>query len=366
MKIVHVDLGKTLRGGQEQLLLLAPGLQKRGHDQWLVCREGAPIAASARARGLEVFTSPRFDPGQLRAIGRLCRLLRKVRPEVLHAHDARGQNLAWLASLGRPIRRAANRDVTFHPRIPGGHWLQRWKYTHTADLVLTCSDYVKQSLVGAGVPPSRIEVVYSAVEPPKQPYGIRQSSVARAAWGLGEQDFVAGHIGAFSHEKGQDIALKAAAILKPQLPHLKIILAGQTSGEALHALRERHPGLENQVLLPGYVADLEAFFSGLDVFIMPSRGEGLGISALQAMARGLAVIATRVGGLPEIVEDGRTGWLIPPDSPLALAEAIVQAYCNRSKLAEFGRNGRERAAEFSVESMVSRTEALYEYLASRS
>ena len=124
MKIVHVDLGKTLRGGQEQLFLLARGLRDRGHQQWLACMKGTPVEARARELGIPVLPLPASDPGLIGAIRRLRRNLQAERPEILHAHDARGLNLAWLASQGLPIRRVVNRDVTFHPKFPGGRRLE--------------------------------------------------------------------------------------------------------------------------------------------------------------------------------------------------------------------------------------------------
>ncbi|HLY63707.1 MAG TPA: glycosyltransferase family 4 protein [Terriglobia bacterium] len=365
MKIVHVDLGKTLRGGQEKLLLLARGLRDRGHEQWLVCQIGSALEGWARDQGFPALTVPGFDPGQLGAIRRLRRTLKVERPEILHAHDARGQNLAWLGSQFLPVRRVVNRDVTFHPRMPGGLWLQGLKYAHTADFVITCSDYIRQSLIESGVPADRIEVIYPASEWPEDPTSDHKRSAARAASGFREQDFVAGHVGAFTHEKGQDIAIESAMILKQKLPNGRIVLAGEVSAEAMRELRRRYPGLQDFIHLPGYVADLEMFFAALDLFIMPSRDEGLGISAIQAMARGLAVVASRVGGLPEIVEEGQTGWLVPPGSPQALADAIVQAASEPARLHEMGNKARQRALQFSSTLMVKRTEALYERLAGK-
>ena len=110
--------------------------------------------------------------------------------------------------------------------------------------------------------------------------------------------------------------------------------------------------------------NLAEFFPGLDLFLMPSKAEGLGSSALWAMAYGLPVVATRVGGLPEIVVENETGWLIPPGSPQELADALLLASRDRAKLVEFGRNGRKRADGFSAAIMVSRTEALYYRLVS--
>jgi glycosyltransferase involved in cell wall biosynthesis len=117
-----------------------------------------------------------------------------------------------------------------------------------------------------------------------------------------------------------------------------------------------------RILRLGQIDNLTDFFPGLDLFVMPSKAEGLGSSALWAMAYGLPVVATRVGGLPEIVVENETGWLIPPSSPQALADAIFLASRDREKLIEFGRNGRKRAEGFSAAIMVNSTEALYHRL----
>jgi len=117
-----------------------------------------------------------------------------------------------------------------------------------------------------------------------------------------------------------------------------------------------------RVIHLGPIEDLASFFPGLDLFIMPSKSEGLGSSALMAMAYGLPVVASRVGGLPEVVEEGRTGWLIESGSPAALAKAILDAASDRARLRQWGWNGRERAREFTVDIMVRRTEALYRRL----
>ncbi len=111
--------------------------------------------------------------------------------------------------------------------------------------------------------------------------------------------------------------------------------------------------------LPGFVDDLNQLYAALDLYIMPSRSEAWGLTALGAMANGLPVVASNIGGLPEVVEHGKSGWLIPPESPEALAEAIMDAASDAARLCEFGRNARERAAQFSVEQTVEKTERFY-------
>ena len=126
----------------------------------------------------------------------------------------------------------------------------------------------------------------------------------------------------------------------------------------------------DRVGLPGYVENLSEFFAGLDLYVMPSLAEGLGSSVLLAMAHGLAVVASRIGGLPEVVEEGSTGWLVAPEpggavSPAALAGAIAAAASDRQRLREFGAEARKGARQFSSDIMVARTEALYKRLLAR-
>jgi glycosyltransferase involved in cell wall biosynthesis len=158
-------------------------------------------------------------------------------------------------------------------------------------------------------------------------------------------------MGAFTHEKGQDVAVAAVNLL--EMPSLRLILAGDGP---LRSSLNAGP----RVRLPGYVEDKGTLLQALDLFVMPSRSEAWGLAALEAMSYGVPVIASAVGGLQEIIEDNVSGWLIPPDDPAALAKAIAQA---RILVESFGVRARERARKFSVEETVRRTEGVYYELA---
>jgi len=367
LRIAHLDTGMDLRGGQHQLLLLAAGLRERGYEQLVVCREESALATEARDARLRVFELPEYDPLGAHGIVQLRDRLSTEPPAILHAHDGRGQTIAWLASLGLPrldrglpVRRIAHRRVTFlPPGRAGGREIHRLKYRHTCDAVIAVSDFIKRQLVECGVPSSMIEVIPDGIEIPPQLPGEAMRRAARARWGFASDDFVAGSLGASTAEKGLDIAVDAARRLERILPEARVVCAATTLD-----LRESKSNVRF-VGLPAGSPDLAEFFAGLDLYLMPSRTEGLGSSALLAMAHGVAVIASRVGGLPEIVTPRETGWLIPPESPEALAETIVDAAADRPRLREFGARGREHARRFSVENMVSRSQALYVRLATR-
>ena len=124
-----------------------------------------------------------------------------------------------------------------------------------------------------------------------------------------------GLLGASTPEKGQDLALAAIALLAEKLPKARLVLAGDETAEPGGSLIYEAGRECTRILRLGPIENLASFFPALDLFVMPSKAEGLGSSALWAMAYGLPVVATRVGGLPEIVVENETGWLIPPDSP---------------------------------------------------
>jgi len=226
------------------------------------------------------------------------------------------------------------------------------------------SDFIRQLLIQAGVPDAKIEVIPDGVEIPAEPSTATLRLNVRARWGFGEQEFVLGHLGAFTQEKGQDVALDALLLLADRLPQARLLLAGdgptRTSPEIARKVEQAH----SRVRLCGDIEELADFYPALDLFVMPSRAEGLGSAALHAMAFGIPVVASRVGGLPEIVSEGETGWVVPPNSAAALAEAILAAASDTSRLGELGGKARERAPQFSTDIMLARTEALYARLLS--
>ena len=356
LKVAHVDTGLNLRGGQRQLLKLARGLRERGHGQIIICREESELEENARTEGFSCFSLPLHDLGHAHGILQLRQLLRVTPCDIIHAHDGRGQTVAWLATMGMPARRVASRRVTFFPTL---RWTYRLKYAYTCDAVIAVSGFIRERAICYGIPRSKIEVIPDGVEIPPELPTTEARAKARAQWGFALSDFLIGHLGAFTPEKGQDVALRAFQLLRERLPQARLLLAGEGPTLRDPEIIQRCEALGNRVRVSGAIQELADFFSALDLYVMPSKSEGLGSSALMAMSYGLPVVASRVGGLKEVVEEDRTGWLIEPASPAALAKAILAAAGDRTRLRQWGLNGRERARQFSVDIMVERTEALY-------
>jgi glycosyltransferase involved in cell wall biosynthesis len=326
-----VDTEQTWRGGQESLLTLARGLRARGHRQAIACPPSSILGERAQAAGFPIAK------------------LGLDAADIVHAHGGRALTLAFWKTLGsRRVHRVVTRHVAFRPRNP---WMHRTKYRFACEGVIAVSDAVRRGLIATGVPSAKIEVIHTGIEVP-EPVPRDKSR-----FGLSEMEFVIGHMGAFTKEKGQDVAVAAAALLRESMPYARFILAGD--GKLLGELRQR---ATDNVTFPGFVGDHAAFFGALDLFIMPSRSEAWGLAALEAMAHGVPVIASDVGGLPEIVEPEKGGWLVPAGDPAALAQAIREAAASPYRLHEQGQRARERAGLFSVAQMVEQTEAFYERL----
>jgi glycosyltransferase involved in cell wall biosynthesis len=333
LSIAHVDSEETFRGGQQALLQLALGLRERGHRQVLVTPPGSALEAKAKDAGLS--TAP---------LASLRSALKENAVRVVHSHSGHAHNRAWLASTGLDVRRVTTRHVAFEPRHSLIH---RLKYTLTCDRIIAVSAAARDMLVRSGIPVDKIEVIHTGVRIPAALPTLEERQKARRHWGLSASDFAVGHLGAFTHEKGQDVAVATVKLL--DLPSLRLILAGEGPLKSSFTPDAR-------IQLPGYVEDRATLFQALDLFVMPSRAEAWGLAALEAMSYGVPVVASAVGGLPEIVEDNVSGWLVPADNPVALARAITQA---RPLAESFGPPARERAKMFSLEETIRRTEALY-------
>ena len=248
--------------------------------------------------------------------------------------------------------------------MPGGLGprigLHRLQYGPTCDAIVAVSDFIRDLLVRSGIAPAKITVIRDGIEIPAQLPNPNARALARAQWDLEPEAFVIGHVGAFTPEKGQDVLLEAFLRFNLSAPcGARLLLAGDGQERGSPRISRLLGKAGDSVRWVGWIEDLSPFFPALDLYVMPSRAEGLGSSALLAMAHGLPVVASRVGGLPEVVEEGRTGWLVRPDSPADLAHALADAASDRQRLKQFGKQAREHAAGFSSDIMIRQTESLY-------
>ena len=351
MRIFHLDTGMMMRGGQTQLILLLRGLRAKGHSQTLACPPASQLAKVASAEGFPVLPIERDYWNAIPAVRKAAH-----GHDIIAAHDSRAQTISYLATLGLSMVRVADRLVAFEPRNRLTH---RLKYSKTCDIVIASSQAVKDTMVRNGVPEQQVQVIRGGIEFPEHlPPHDEARARMRGKWKLSAADFVIGHLAAFTKEKGQLDALEAVASLRPKYPGTRMILGGD--GPLRNDPQIRAKARDTHTQLPGFIQPDADFYVGLDLFLANSTSEALGLAPLYAMAHGVPVIASAVGGLPEVINDG--GWLIPPSDPAALAKAIAHAIEHPEELQAAGQRARAHARQFSAAVTVDRTEALYRQL----
>jgi L-malate glycosyltransferase len=358
---LHVDTARTWRGGQNQVLLTVNGLRAIGERAALVAHPDGELRRRA-AEGLELIPMAPRTEMDLTAAWRFSRVLKRLNPDVIHAHDPHGVAMASLAlsltagsgTLGRTPPLVASRRVDFHLK---GNSFSRWKYRQV-DCFVAASEAIRQMLVADGVPAERTVTVHEGIDVDH----VRAAppvNVHEAFW-LPHHAPVVGNVAALVPHKGQRYLVDAAHLVVQHIPDTRFVILGE--GELREHLekqvREHH--LEKHVLLPGFRTDVLGCIKGFDLFALSSVTEGLGTSLLDAMACRRPIVATRAGGIPEIVDDGVNGLLVPPRDAHALAQAIVQALKDADLRRRLGEAGFDRVnARFTVDRMVAETAAVY-------
>jgi glycosyltransferase involved in cell wall biosynthesis len=359
---LHIDTARTWRGGQNQVLLTVNGLREIGHRTTLVAHPDGELRRRA-AEGLDLIPlAPRTEV-DLTAGWRLSRLLKRLQPNVIHAHDPHAIAMASLAlSLSSGARSGtplppllASRRVDFHLK---SNSFSRWKHRQVACFI-AASDAIRQMLIADGIEPERTATVHEGIDL-AHVRAAMPVNVHEAFW-LPHQAPVVGNVAALVPHKGQRHLIDAAQLVVREIPDARFVILGE--GELREHL-ERHVRdlhLEKHVLLPGFRTDVLGCIKSFDLFVMSSVTEGLGTSLLDAMACSRAVVATRAGGIPEIVEDGQTGALVPPRDHPAMAREIVRLLNDAALRRRFGEAGFARVTQrFTVERMVEGTAAVYE------
>jgi len=360
MRSVHIDTARTWRGGQNQVLLTVTGLAELGHKAVLVAHEAGELRrrASEGLRFVEFAPRSEFD---VHSAWQLAKVVTDLQPEVVHAHDPMAVALTAMALQMSGIRGAdaplvvASRRVDFHLKH---HAFSKWKYRHV-DVFIAASQVIATILVQDGIPAERIEVVHDGVNLAlidKQP-----RVDAHGAFWLPSGAPLIGNVAALAPHKGQRHLVDAAARVVRRVPDARFLILGDGELRAALERQIKDLGLDRHVTLAGFRSDALGLMKSFDVFAMSSVTEGLGSAVLEAMACERAVVATRTGGLPEAVDDSRTGLLVPPRDDAAMADAIVRLLDDASLRAQFGQAGRARVArQFSVEHLVAKTVQVYE------
>jgi sugar transferase (PEP-CTERM/EpsH1 system associated) len=363
LRVMHVVFAFHPGGMELGVLKLVNGLDP-GRVRSSVCstrpsRELAPLLAAH----VPLFELRRRDGNDLRVVWELYQLFSRERPHVVHTH-------AWGTLLeGLLAARLAGVPVVVH----GEHGtlqlrrrqrlFQRYAWSRV-DRVLSVSTRLAERMAHEiAFPPDRIQTIHNGVELSRfQPRVTRDD--ARYELGLPLDRTIVGAVGRLVPVKDHASLLEAIALLAREGLRPMVVIAGDGPLRDATQQRALALGIDADVRLLGHRADIATVLTALDVFALTSRSEGLNNTILEAMAAGLPVVATRVGGADEMVIDGVTGLLVPPESPEKLAGALRRLLTDPSMQSSMGKGGRTRAElDFDLDKTVRKYERLYTELA---
>ncbi len=329
---------------------------------FLTRREPAdsPFLRAARALGMPLHIVRGHNQYDPRMVWRLARLVKSLGIDIVHAHEVKSDVLAYLASR---IRRVSI-VTTLHGWF--GHTAKHRLFialdrlsARRFDCVIAVSAEIRDEMLRAGVRPDRLRLLHNAIVPACYERTGRRGFL-RELIGRQLQSPVIVSIGRISPEKGHADLVEALAIVASRGRRFSAVLAGNGPDRASVRARIRERGLQASVHLPGYVSEPQRLLEESDLMVLPSHTEGLPNAALEALAMQVPVLATSVGGTPEVIVDGETGYLVPPRSPEALAARIEQFLNEPSAWKRTAIRGREVVrSRFDFQTRTRGLEAIY-------
>jgi glycosyltransferase involved in cell wall biosynthesis len=370
IRLLHVITTLDPGGAENHLLSLITAADRTRFDISVIYLKGrGGLAPELERLGVPVQcvdVGRRYTPAGLL---RLLRAIRQLRPDIVHTHlfraDLYGGIAARLAGVPAVVSTRHNdEDFLRHPL---------WRLLHRLissceDRIIAISDHVGRYTIEIGVDnPGKVQRIYYGLDPerftrPQRPGmpGMDVGRALRAEFGVGPEHYLLGVVARLVPQKGHRYLLEALALAVPEEPSLRLLIAGQGPLREHLEAQARRLGLDRHVVFAGWRSDVANIMAALDLLVLPSLWEGFGLVLLEAMALQKPIVATRVSAIPEVVEDGVTGLLVPPADPAALAAAILRLARDRELGREMGRRGRLRLEErFTLDRMVRQTEQVY-------
>jgi glycosyltransferase involved in cell wall biosynthesis len=357
VRILHLETGRHLYGGARQAGYLIDALAARGIENLLVCAEGHPLAATAQARVFEWRLGGELDASLK---GRLAELALAEKADLVHVHSRRGAD-----TFGGRAAAAAGIPAILTRRVESrepGLWLQL-KCRHYAAIV-AISVAVERELLRLGIAGDRLRRIASAVD--TSAFGPDAGARARLIdrYGLPRDAMIAGVAAQLIPRKGHDFLLRCIGELVDEATAesagLHLLFFGQGPVAPALVRQARALGLEGRIRFCGFEPDWPRLLSGLDLLLHPARREGLGSVVLEAMSAGVPVVASRVGGIVDAIDDGVDGRLVAPDDASAWRDAVIELIVDREKRARLAACARRKVeSRFTIDRMAESYVELY-------
>ena len=383
-KIIHIITRLDMGGSAQNTLRTCVGLSKRKYRVVLV--SGLSIESNmgdverrtvdanlgmAAKQGVKVFVLPklirRIDPvSDARVLASLLRLICRERPMIVHTHTSKagilGRLAAWLLRV--PVIVHTPHGHVFHGHFSGllskTFLIIERIFDKITDRTIALTDgerddYIRKLVSG----PDKLVTIHSGVDVKKFMKPVDDESAKKESLAIAPDDRVVGTVGWLLPIKGPVYLVKAMQQVWQNHPDVKLMFVGKGKLESELKAMADDMGARDRVLFPGWRDDIHEIMPVFDIFVLPSLNEGMGRVLVEAMAAGKPVVASRTGGIPDLVAEGETGFLVDPGDTNGLAKAISNLLENPDLRHAMGQAGRKRCHQFSEELMVEKLDVLY-------
>nr|WP_284149168.1 glycosyltransferase [Leptospira weilii] len=354
--ILHIDTETGWRGGERQLLLLAEGLKKRKIPQLIVGKPGSALEGRCFDHGLSFQALNMRGEWDLASVKAIRAIIEEKKIKLIHTHTAKAHTLALFAKSKLPdTKLVVSRRVDFSIRK---NLFSIWKYkSKRNDLFLTVSNRIREILLRDGVDPAKTVTVHSGIDfsfTKKLPDPTRY----KKEFSIKKDTIVIGNVAALVDHKDQKTLLNAIAKINPS-KNFKVFIVGE--GELRKELENLADtlGISDKIIFTGYRTDVPDIFSLFDIFTLTSKEEGLGTSILDAMAVGLPIVATKGGGIGEMLTHEKGAFLAEVGDSDSLAKYYETLMDDVKLRRTFGSFNKESVKRFSVKNTIRKTELAY-------
>ena len=364
MKILQVSSAQAFGGGERHLADLANTLAARGHEVYVAARPNSPLNDELKLPRENILTIPLRNALDARSASALSKIVHSKQIEVVHAHMASDYPLAAYAVRRNP---GSSLIVTRHLLFPLNR-LHKVTLAHVSRVIAVSHAVARELRAQALISPDKITVIHNGIDLQKierARQNFNREQFCRR-WDLPAERTLIGTVGTLTFLKGHEDFLNAAAQLQERNLSAFFVISGIESS-ATNRYRRRledliqELGLIDRVRLIGRMEDISELYCALDIFVSASHSESFGLAIVEAMAAGVAVVATGTDGAREIIDDGQTGILIPIGGIQAMVEEIIKLETDPARRAHLAQNARASVSKrFSLERMVEETEKVYE------
>ncbi|MDD3375401.1 MAG: glycosyltransferase family 4 protein [Candidatus Omnitrophica bacterium] len=359
MNILILTTHFNTGGITSYVLTLAKGLRKNNHKVFVVSSGGNMVADIERAGVkhvcFDIRTKSEVSPKLYRALPKLLRFIKENNIDVIHSQTRIAQVLAAILSKISPVKHVSTCHGFFKVR------LFRRIFPCWGDATIAISRQVEDHLLhDFHLSSSKVFWVIHGISCDLNLLSQEESLKKRKEFGVAPGPLV-GIVARLSNVKGHDILINAMRKVVDKKNDARLLVVGRGKIEDHLKEMRKNLGLEDNIIFLPIINQVDTILSILDIFVMPSRQEGLGLSVMEAQAQGLPVVASRVGGIPSLIDNGTTGILVPPENVDELAAALIYLIENPDQAKQIGQRAKVFAKEnFSIQRMINQTYAVYE------